>query len=51
MIVPLYRCNVGSIPLLQEVKSCGGDDVLPIDGSYTRQGEETVDYEQWLNDV
>jgi len=51
MIEPLYRCNVGSIPLLQEVKSCGGDDVLPIDGSYTRQGEETVDYEQWLNDV
>jgi len=51
MIEPLYRCNVGNTPLLQEVKSCGCDEVLPIEGSHTLQGEETVDYEQWWNDV
>jgi hypothetical protein len=51
MIEPLYRCDVGSTHLLQEVKSCGLDEVFPIEGSHTLQGEETDDYDQWWNDA
>ena len=51
MMEPLYRCNVGSTPSLEEVKSCGCEDVFPIENSHTLQGEEPVDYEQWWNDA
>jgi hypothetical protein len=37
--------------LLQEVKNCGCDEVLPIEGFHTLHGEETDDYEHWWNYV